>query len=105
MQFSTKHLQLGFDLIDKEILIDNKIKKISDYSFIHLGQCVHVDIIKEFLTEKNVVFYGLEGITPDVTIMKTEDGFYENVALAGFGFEVKPDPVRALLAYVQTNKN
>jgi hypothetical protein len=57
MQFSTKHLHLGFDIIDKEILAGNKIKKVSDYSFMHLGQCVHVDIIKEFLTEKNVVFY------------------------------------------------
>ena len=30
MQFSTKHLHLGFDIVDKEILLDNKIKKISD---------------------------------------------------------------------------
>jgi len=57
MQFSTKHLHLGFDLIDKEILIDNKLKKISDYSFIHLGQCIHVDIIKSFLAEHQVAFY------------------------------------------------
>lgn len=57
MQFSTKHLHLGFDLVDKEILIDNKIKKISDYSFIHLGQCIHVDIIKAFLAEHQVRFY------------------------------------------------
>lgn len=57
MQFSTKHLHLGFDLIDKEILINNKIKKISDYSFIHLGQCIHAGIIKEFLIEKKIKFY------------------------------------------------
>ena len=57
MQFSTKHLHLGFDLVDKEILIENKIKKISDYSFIHLGQCIHVDIIKAFLAEHHVTFY------------------------------------------------
>ena len=57
MQFSTKHLHLGFDIIDKEILLNNKIKKVSDYSFIHLGQCIHVDAIKEFLTEKKVKFY------------------------------------------------
>lgn len=56
MQFSTKHLHLGFDFIDKEILVDNKLKKISDYSFIHLGQCVHVDVIKAFLREHNVNF-------------------------------------------------
>ena len=57
MQFSTKHLHLGFDIEDKEFIINNKIKKINNYSFIHLGQCIHVDIIKEFLKEKNVKFY------------------------------------------------
>lgn len=57
MQFSTKHLHLGFDLIDKEIITDNKSKKVSDYSFLHLGQCIHADTIKEFLKEKNVKYY------------------------------------------------
>ncbi|MEO8569217.1 MAG: trypsin-like peptidase domain-containing protein [Ginsengibacter sp.] len=57
MQFSTKHLHLGFDIIDKDILVENKIKKVSDYSFIHLGQCLHVDVIKEFLSENKIVFY------------------------------------------------
>jgi Trypsin-like peptidase domain len=57
MQFSTKHLHLGFDMIDKDILINNKMKKVTDYSFIHLGQCIHVDVIKRFLLEKNVKFY------------------------------------------------
>ncbi len=57
MQFSTKHLHLGFDLVDKEVLINNKIKKVSDYAFIHLGQCIHADVIKEFLTEHKVKYY------------------------------------------------
>lgn len=57
MQFSTKHLHLGFDMEDKEILINNKQKKVTDYSFLHLGQCVHVNIIKSFLKEKNIKFY------------------------------------------------
>ena len=57
MQFSTKHLHLGFDIIDKEIVSNNKTQKVSDYSFLHLGQCVHVDIIKEFLKEKKVKYY------------------------------------------------
>jgi Trypsin-like peptidase domain len=57
MQFSTKHLHLGFDMVDKEILINNKEKKVSNYSFIHLGQCIHADIIKEFLREKEVKYY------------------------------------------------
>src|SRR5688572_18947644 len=57
MQFSTKHLHLGFDIIDKEIIVNNKSKKVSDYSFLHLGQCIHVDTMKEFLKEKNVKYY------------------------------------------------
>ena len=35
----------------------NKPKKISDYSFIHLGQCIHGDVIKDFLKENNVKYY------------------------------------------------
>lgn len=57
MQFSTKHLHLGFDMEEKEILINNKNKKVTDYSFLHLGQCVHVNVIKNFLREKSVPFY------------------------------------------------
>jgi hypothetical protein len=57
MQFSTKHLHLGFDIEEKDILINNSIKKVSDYSFIHLGQCIHVNTIKTFLAENNVEFY------------------------------------------------
>ena len=57
MQYSTKHLHLGFDLEEKEININNKIKKISDYPFIHLGQCIHVRTIKAFLKEHNISFF------------------------------------------------
>lgn len=56
MQSSTKHLHLGFDLIDTEIMINNKVKKVTDYSFIHLGQCIHVDRIKAFLDEHKVMY-------------------------------------------------
>ncbi len=57
MQFSTKHLHLGFDLVDKEIMVNTTIKKVSDYSFIHLGQCIHVNAIKAFLQQHNVKYY------------------------------------------------
>ncbi|MDB5201506.1 MAG: hypothetical protein JWQ27_915 [Ferruginibacter sp.] len=57
MQFNTKHLHLGFDLIDTDIIVNNVTKKVSDYSFIHLGQCIHVNAIKSFLQEKQVKFY------------------------------------------------
>ena len=57
MQFSTKHLHLGFDIEEKEIMVNNGIKKISDYSFLHLGQCIHADAIKAFLKQHEVEFY------------------------------------------------
>jgi S1-C subfamily serine protease len=57
MQFSTKHLHLGFDIEDKDILINNNIKKVTDYSFIHLGQCIHVNAIKDFLKQHQVEFF------------------------------------------------
>jgi len=57
VQSSTKHLHLGFDIIEKEILIDNQLKQVTDYSFLHLGQCIHVDVIKKFLDEHKVMYY------------------------------------------------
>ncbi|MBN8834002.1 MAG: hypothetical protein ABS68_12085 [Niastella sp. SCN 39-18] len=57
MQFNTKHLHLGFDMEDKEIWIENKQKKVSDYSFIHLGQCIHANTIKAFLKQHQVKYY------------------------------------------------
>ncbi len=57
MQQSTKHLHLGFDIEDKELLIKGELKKINDYAFLHLGQCIRVDIIKDFLEKNQVTFY------------------------------------------------
>ncbi len=56
MQFSTKHLHLGFDLMDKEIIVNTSVRKVSDYPFLHLGQCIHVEVIKAFLREMKVKF-------------------------------------------------
>jgi hypothetical protein len=57
MQFSTKHLHLGFDLENLEIPVHGKMKKINDYSFIHLGQCIHVNTITGFLKDKGIKYY------------------------------------------------
>jgi hypothetical protein len=56
MQQSTKHLHLGFDLEEKQILVNGRKKKVNDYAFLHLGQCVRVDVIKAFLKEHQVTF-------------------------------------------------
>lgn len=56
MQSRTKHLHLGFDIEDKEIMAHGRLKKVNDYAFIHLGECVHVSIMKEFMTQQGVKF-------------------------------------------------
>lgn len=57
MQQSTKHLHLGFDIENKEILLRGTTKKVNDYAFLHLGQCIRVDIIKKFLDEHKIKYY------------------------------------------------
>ncbi len=56
MQSRTKHLHLGFDIEEKAIIAHGKSKKVNDYAFIHLGECIHVSVIKEFLRENKVDF-------------------------------------------------
>jgi Trypsin-like peptidase domain len=56
MQYATNHLHLGFDIKDKEIINDGKKNKVSNYPFLHVGLCVHVDKIKEFLSENNIAY-------------------------------------------------
>ena len=56
MQSRTKHLHLGFDIENKKISSNGKEKKVNDYSFIHLGECIHVAVIKDFLTKHQVKF-------------------------------------------------
>lgn len=57
MQYETSHLHLGFDIKDKEVVSDGKKTKVSNSPFLHVGHCIHVDRIKEFLTLHNIKFY------------------------------------------------
>ncbi|MBK9319906.1 MAG: trypsin-like peptidase domain-containing protein [Bacteroidetes bacterium] len=56
MQSSTRHLHLGFDLENHEIPSGAGTKKVTNMPFLHVGQCVHVSIIKSFLKEFNVTY-------------------------------------------------
>lgn len=56
MQFATKHLHLGFDVENKEIRVRGNKKRVKDYSFLHLGHCIHVSVLKEFMREKGIDF-------------------------------------------------
>jgi hypothetical protein len=57
MQSATAHLHLGFDLTDFAVQDGGIVKKVTNAPFLHVGQCVHVGIIKEFLTQHQVKFY------------------------------------------------
>lgn len=57
MQSSTRHLHMGFDIEDREVLVNGRKSRVSNYPFLNVGQCIHVDIIKTFLRQKGVTFY------------------------------------------------
>ena len=57
MQSATRHLHLGFDIEDREVMVNGRKSRVSNYPFLNVGQCVHVDVIKAFLREKEVKFY------------------------------------------------
>lgn len=57
MQSATRHLHLGFDQVNREVITEGRRKRVSNYPFLNVGQCVHVDVIKNFLREKKVDFY------------------------------------------------
>lgn len=56
MQSSTRHLHLGFDLENHEVQSGVTIKKVTNMPFLHVGQCVHASVIKNFLRENGVSF-------------------------------------------------
>lgn len=57
MQQSTKHLHLGFDIENKDIVTKHGRRKVNNYAFLHLGQCIRADIIKQFLDEKGYNYH------------------------------------------------
>ncbi|QHV95925.1 S1 family peptidase [Spirosoma endbachense] len=57
MQSATRHLHLGFDIEDREVLVNGRKSRVSNYPFLNVGQCVHVDVIKTFLRERGVKYY------------------------------------------------
>ena len=57
MQVSTNHLHLGFDMKNHEIVSNGRKFKVDNQPFLHVGHCLHVDVIKEFLRQHNIKFY------------------------------------------------
>ena len=55
MQFQTVHLDLDFD-VDQEVLRSGISKRVTDSAFLHVGRCIHIDVLKTFMSENNVSF-------------------------------------------------
>lgn len=57
MQSQTNALHLGFDMKNFEYKSNGDIIKVNNQPFLHVGHCIHVDIIKDFLKSNNVKYY------------------------------------------------
>lgn len=55
MQSAINHLDLNFD-VNKEVIRNGEKKNIRDSAFLHVGYCIHVDILKSFMQQHNVLF-------------------------------------------------
>ena len=56
MQFATQHLYLGFDMENRQMIINGKQKIINNQPFLHVGQCLHINVIKDFLDSLNISY-------------------------------------------------
>ncbi len=57
MQSLTNHLHLGFDMKNYEYRNAGETINVTNQPFLHVGQCIHVDIIKKFLVEQHIEFF------------------------------------------------
>ncbi len=55
MQYATNHLDLNFD-VNQEVMRNGNKKKVRDSAFLHVGYCIHVDVLKSFMTKHGVQF-------------------------------------------------
>jgi hypothetical protein len=55
MQSATNHLDLDFD-VEQDVFRDGVKKRVRDNAFLHVGHCVHIDVIKDFMLANGVAF-------------------------------------------------
>ena len=55
MQAATNHLDLDFD-VDVDVFRNGQRRHVSDSAFLHVGHCVHVDVLRTFMREHGVHF-------------------------------------------------
>ena len=57
MQFATAHLHLGFDMKEKEVIAGGEKIVATNQPFLHVGQCIHADVITAFLGEHGIRYH------------------------------------------------
>ena len=55
MQAATSHLDLDFD-VDVEVFRSGQKRRVQDSAFLHVGHCIHIDILKQFMRDNGVAF-------------------------------------------------
>lgn len=55
MQFATNHLDLNFD-VNIDVIRNGQKKNVHDSAFLHVGHCTHIDVLKAFMQQNNVLF-------------------------------------------------
>ena len=71
MQSMTNHLHLGFDMKNQEMVSGGKKIKITNQPCLHVGHCIHVDMIKQFLTTNSVKYYEADAGLPQLNSSAT----------------------------------
>lgn len=55
VQFATNHLDLDFD-VDLTVVRAGQPKRIKDSAFLHVGHCVHLDVVRTLMQSNGVSF-------------------------------------------------
>ena len=55
MQSATNHLDLDFD-VKQEVTRNGKKTKVEDHAFLHVGHCIHINILKQFMKSNGVLY-------------------------------------------------
>lgn len=55
MQSATNHLDLDFD-VDQDVIRNGAKKRVRDSAFLHVGHCIHADVLKAFMRQHGVHF-------------------------------------------------
>lgn len=55
MQYATNHLDLDFD-VKQEVSRKGKKTKVEDHAFLHVGYCMHVNALKQFMKINGVIY-------------------------------------------------